>query len=122
MKLFNRRFCIRDYCLSVSIGFHEAERLAPQNILIDLDLRLEPLTQGIPDDVSATTYYDQLHTALPKLVADRHFNLQETLCHEILALCMRLDGVAGARAWVRKPDIYRDCSSAGYEAEVERTH
>ncbi|MEC5385462.1 dihydroneopterin aldolase [Uliginosibacterium sp. H3] len=118
MEFFNRRLSIRKLSLSVSIGFYEIEKLRPQRVLIDVELRLPPLVNGIPDDVQATVDYDQMHKSITTLVAGRHFNLQETLCHEILALCARLDGVTGARVWVRKPDIYTDCESAGYEAEV----
>jgi dihydroneopterin aldolase len=118
MEFFNRCLSIRKLSLPVSIGFYEIEKLRLQRVLIDVELRLPPLSHGIADDVLATVDYDQMHQAISKLVVDRHFNLQETLCHEILALCARLDGVTGARVWVRKPDIYTDCESAGYEAEV----
>lgn len=119
MKITHRRIRIREYSLPVSIGFYEVEKQRPQRVLIDIDLRLAPLTQAIPDDVQATVNYDLVHKAIPGLVAGRHFNLQETLCHELLALCAGLDGVTGARVWVRKPDIYTDCESAGYEAEID---
>lgn len=118
MEIFNRSIRIRKFSLPVSIGFYEAEKLRPQRVLIDVDLRLAVLQHGIPDDVQATVDYDLVHRAIPKLVAGRHFNLQETLCHEILAMCTKLEGVVGARVWVRKPDIYSDCDSAGYEAEA----
>ena len=118
MVFLNRRLSIRKLSLPVSIGFHEIEKLRPQRVLIDIEVRLVPLTHDIPDDVRATVDYDLIHKKILALVADRHFNLQETLCHEILQFCASLDGVAGARVWVRKPDIYANCESAGYEAEV----
>ena len=118
LEIYNRRIHIREFSLPVLIGFYDIERQRPQRVLIDVELRLAPLTGTMADDVSATVNYDLLHRGIPKLVAGRHFNLQETLCHEILALCANLDGVRGARVWVRKPDIYADCESAGYEAEV----
>lgn len=118
MEFFNRSIRIREFSQLVSIGFYEVEKRRPQRVLIDVDLHLAPLAHEIPDEVSASVNYDRVHQAIPKLVAGRHFNLQETLCHEILALCAKLEGVRGARVWVRKPDIYADCESAGYEAEV----
>jgi 7,8-dihydroneopterin aldolase/epimerase/oxygenase len=118
VNIFNRRIRIREYSLPVSIGFYEAERRRAQRVLIDIDLHLAPLTRPMPDDVTATVNYDLIYQDVAMLVADRHFNLQETLCHEILALCRALDDVVGARVWVRKPDIYANCESAGYEAEV----
>ncbi|WP_324781062.1 dihydroneopterin aldolase [Thiobacillus sedimenti] len=118
MEIFNRRIRIRAFCMPISLGFYEAEKKSPQRVLIDVELRLAPLQHDIPDDVRATVDYDLMHRTIPKLVAGRHFNLQETLCHEILSVCIKLDGVIGARVWVRKPDICADCKSAGYEAEV----
>lgn len=118
MDFVNRCIRIREYSQLVSIGFYPVEKQRPQRVLIDVDLHLAPLTHAIADDISATVNYDYLHTHIPKLVANRHFNLQETLCHEILALCARLKGVHKARVWVRKPDVYPDCDSAGYEATV----
>ena len=118
LEFFNRRICIHKLSLPISIGFHEVEKLCPQCVLIDIEVRLVPLAHEIPDDVRATVDYDLIHKAIPALVVARHFNLLETLCHEILELCASLDGVAGARVWVRKPDIYANCESAGYEAEV----
>lgn len=121
MNFVNRCIRIREYSQLISIGFYPVEKQRPQRVLIDVDLHLAPLTQAIPDDISATVNYDYLHTHIPKLVANRHFNLQETLCHELLALCTRLQGVQKARVWVRKPDVYPDCESAGYEATVVMT-
>ncbi|WP_170942903.1 dihydroneopterin aldolase [Candidatus Dactylopiibacterium carminicum] len=118
MEFLNRRIHIREFSLPVSIGFYEAEKLRPQRVLIDVDLLLAPLRGAMPDDVRATVNYDLIHQAIPPLVAGRHFDLQETLCHEILSLCAGLKGVTGARVWVRKPDIYADCESAGYSAEI----
>jgi dihydroneopterin aldolase len=118
LEFFNRCISIRKFSLHVSIGFFEVEKLRPQRVLIDIELRLAPLVHEIPDDVGATVNYDLVHKALPKRAAGRHFNLQETLCHEILALCVGFDGVVSASVWVRKPDIYPDCESAGYQAEA----
>ena len=38
--------------------------------------------------------------------AARHFNLHETLCGEILDLCLRQPGVLGAVVQTDKPDVY----------------
>ena len=115
-EFINRRIRIREFSQLVSIGFYPVEKTRPQRVLIDVDLHLAPLSHAIEDDISATVNYDALHGQIPKLVANRHFNLQETLCHEILGLCAKLKGVQKAHVWVRKPDVYADCESAGYEA------
>ena len=118
MEFFNRCISIRRLSLPVLIGFHHGEVNRAQRVLIDIELRLAPVSQALPDDVSSTVDYDTVYQGMPTLVANRHFKLQETLCHEILAFCAKLEGVASVRVWVRKPDIYGDCESAGYEAEA----
>ena len=87
MVFLNRRLSIRKLSLPVSIGFYEVEKLHPQRVLIDVEVRLVPLTHDIPDDVRATVDYELIHKKIPALVANRHFNMQETLCHEILQFC-----------------------------------
>lgn len=119
MEFLHRKLSIRKLSLPVFIGFYAIEKLRPQRVLIDIELRLAPLSHGIPDDVEATVDYDRMHKAITKLVEGRHFNLQETLCHEVLGLCADLGSITGARVWVRKPDIYTDCESAGYEAGID---
>lgn len=118
MEFINRRISIRNFCAQASISFHPAEQRQTQRVLIDIDLHLPALHGEIPDDVSATVNYDQVYAAIPPLLAGRHFNLQETLCHELLRYCVALEGVCSARVRIRKPDAYADCESAGYEAEA----
>jgi 7,8-dihydroneopterin aldolase/epimerase/oxygenase len=118
VEFINRRISIRNFCTQASIGFHPAEQRQPQRVLIDIDLHLPVLRGNMPDEVSATVDYDQVYAAIPHLLAGRHFNLQETLCHELLACCMALPGVSSARVRIRKPDAYADCESAGYSAEA----
>lgn len=121
MEFVIRRIRIRNFCAQASIGFHPAEQRQTQRVLIDIDLHLPALHGEIHDDVSATVDYDQVYAAIPPLLAGRHFNLQETLCHALLQICMALPGVCGARVCIRKPDAYADCESAGYAAELHRT-
>jgi len=118
MHITHRTIRLRKYEQQISIGFYEFEKLRPQRVLIDVDLSLAPLESFQADDVSTTVNYDLLHKEIPKLTTGRHFNLQETLCHEILQMCVQIPGVLEARVWVRKPDIYADCESVGYEARA----
>lgn len=118
MHFINRCIRIREFSQLVSIGFYPVEKQRPQRVFIDVDLHLAPLKRPMADEIIDTVNYDYMHTHIPRLVTNRHFNLQETLCHEILGLCAKLKGVQKARVWVRKPDVYADCESAGYEATI----
>lgn len=118
MQFINRRLSIRNFRAQASIGFHPAEQQRTQTVLIDIDLHLPAQHGEMPDEVSATVDYDQVYAAIPPLLAARHFNLQESLCHALLKCCVALPGVCGARVRIRKPEAYADCESTGYSAEA----
>ncbi|MDO6388078.1 dihydroneopterin aldolase [Uliginosibacterium sp. 31-12] len=120
MEFLNRRISIRNFRVQASIGFHAAEQLRTQTVLIDIDLHLPALRGEMPDEVSATVDYDRVYAAIPPLLASRHFKLQESLCHALLKFCVALPGVCGARVRIRKPEAYADCESAGYSAELHQ--
>ena len=50
-----------------------------------------------------------------KIVASRHFDLQETLARELFDALRMLDGVIGLRVRTAKPDAYPDCKQIAYQ-------
>ncbi len=117
MEFFNRGIRIREFSQLVSIGFYEVEKRRPQRVLIDVDLHLAPLAHEIPDEVSASVNYDRVHQAIPKLVAGRHFNLQERSATRS-SRCARSSKAFAARACGCVSPTSTRTASAGYEAEV----
>lgn len=109
-----RRIFLRNYRVLASIGIHDFERAAPQAILINVDLHLEP---GGPqrDEIEQVLDYDFLRAEIARLVGARHYNLQETLCQEIMACCLAQPQVVAARVSTEKPNVYPDCEAIGYE-------
>lgn len=102
---------LRGFELAVSIGIYEQERAAPQPLRIDVALAI---TRPADDDaIDATLDYDFLRTEITALAAARHYDLQETLCAAILALCRAQAGVTGALARTAKTSIYPDAESVG---------
>ncbi len=109
-----RRIWLRGLALDCSIGIHDFERAARQRVHIDVDLYVaEP--GNAADDIAHVVDYDFVREAAGRLAADRHFNLQETLAEEILALCLQRDGVLAVRVATSKPDVYPDCDAVGVD-------
>ena len=101
---------------------HDFERAARQRILVNVDLFVPTsLAQSGRDDVQDLLDYDQVRSGIQALVASRHYNLQETLIDEILALCLSFPQVSGARVSTQKPDVYPDCKTVGIETEAWRS-
>lgn len=115
---------LRGFELAVSIGIYEQERAAPQPLRIDVALAI---TRPATDDaIDATLDYDFLRTEIAALAAARHYDLQETLCADILALCRAQAGVTGALARTAKTSIYPDAEAVGCQmiwlADTSQTH
>lgn len=111
-----RRVFLRNHRVMANIGIHDFEKQGPQALLINVELYLQPPQAALNDDIANTLDYDFLRQGIASLVASRRFNLQETLVHAILDLCLSRDAVVLARVSSEKPDVYPDCDAVGYEA------
>jgi dihydroneopterin aldolase len=120
MTADTRRLFLRGYRVMTNIGIHEFEKAGPQALLINVDLELRPHAGALDDDIANVLDYDALRAEIGTLARSRHFNLQETLVHEILDICMGRPQVVRARVSSEKPDVYPDCAAVGYEATRSR--
>jgi dihydroneopterin aldolase len=98
-----------------SIGIYDHERAAPQCVLIDVELLLSPVSEPMSDDVDDSLNYDVIRETIVKIVASRHFDLQETLARELFDALRMLDGVIGLSVRTAKPDAYPDCKQIAYQ-------
>ncbi|MFM9827426.1 MAG: dihydroneopterin aldolase [Sphingomonas sp.] len=94
--------------LNVGLGIHPQERAGPQRVVVSVLLYCDYGSGPIADDISAVVDYDFLRTGILALAANRHFELQETLCEAIAALALRDPRVTGVMVRTEKPDIYPD--------------
>lgn len=109
-----RRIFLRNYSVEASIGIHAHEKDARQRLLVNVELFVAPVP--VTDDaIGQVLDYDFLRDGIARLVGARHYNLQETLCQDILALCLERPEVMSARVSTEKPDVYPDCEGVGYE-------
>ncbi|MCW5746179.1 MAG: dihydroneopterin aldolase [Alphaproteobacteria bacterium] len=115
-----RRVFLRNYRVMANIGIHDFEKRGPQALLINVELYLRPPFAPLDDDIASTLDYDFLRERIARLVGGRHFNLQETLVHAILDICLERPEVLLARVSSEKPDVYPDCEAVGYEATRAR--
>jgi len=106
---------LEDFDVDVDIGFHEFEVGAPQRLRVNIEVWLEPAFFPTCDTVDAAWNYDFLRQMVLRLVAERRYNLQETICRAIYDLIAARQGVKALRVSTRKPDIYPDCAAVGVE-------
>ncbi|MGQ3672304.1 dihydroneopterin aldolase [Xanthobacter sp. TB0136] len=121
MVIRQHSISLRDLELDASIGIHHHEKARRQRVLVSVRLILDPAHVAQGDNIHTTVDYDFLRMGIQALLEQRHYNLQETLVQDILALCGTRKGVVRAIVSSRKTEAYADCDSVGYEAEAEFT-
>jgi len=110
-----RRIFLKNFETRLSIGIHDFEKQAKQRVIVNVDLYLDPEGKVERDHIDETVDYDFVRREIVSLADSSHFNLQETFCERILAICLARPGVVAARVSSEKLDVYPDCESVGFE-------
>lgn len=87
-------------------------------ISIELDLEIgKPLVE---DKLQEVLDYDFIIEGIKALIAKQRYNLQESLCEDILQLCLAQHKVLGAKVQTCKPDAYEDAAGICYELTASK--
>ena len=111
---------VRDLVLPVSIGIYDYEKLAPQRVCINVELKVREGGGPIGDDIANVLSYEDIVNGIKAIVAGGHINLVETLAERIAELCLADARVARVRVGVDKLDIVPEAASVGVEIERSR--
>jgi 7,8-dihydroneopterin aldolase/epimerase/oxygenase len=112
-----RRVFIRDLVMLCSIGVHAHEHDAKQRIRLNLDLDVAEDTRPIDDDLRNVVCYDEIISAVRRVVDAGHVRLIETLAERIAGLCLGDPRIRRARIQIEKLDVYADIASVGITIE-----
>jgi 7,8-dihydroneopterin aldolase/epimerase/oxygenase len=116
-----RRVFVHRLELMASVGIFEVEKRYEQRILVSVDLDVIDDYDGISDRLDAVLDYGLVVEAARAIVAQRHFNLIETLAERIAEACLADGRVAWVRVAIEKPDIVPNCSAVGIAIERRRS-
>lgn len=111
-----RRLFLRGLRVQAWIGVHDFEKLAPQHVLVDVDLYVSLAgTSPSKDALDEVVDYDFVRKAVYDRLALGPIQLQETLCDDVMQRLLEHPGVLAARVRTSKPDVYDDCDAVGVE-------
>lgn len=116
------RLFVRDLELEGRIGVRAHERGRNQRVRINLELTVRDPALPLADRYANVVCYDEVVSAVRRLVAAGHVNLVETLAERIAALCLEDPRVEAAKVRVEKLDVYPDAAGVGVEIERFRPH
>ena len=115
-----RHVFVRDLSLLALIGIHDAEKIKPQRIVVNIDLSVQETETPMPDDISHVVSYEIIVKKCEGIVAEGHVNLVETLAEKFADACLKDRRVVAARVRIEKPDIIPNARSVGVEIERMR--
>jgi 7,8-dihydroneopterin aldolase/epimerase/oxygenase len=115
-----RHVFVRDLEVMATLGIYEVEKLAPQRVIVSIDLSVLEGKEAVADDISNVVSYEIVVKKVEAIIAQGHINLVETLAELIAASCLRDRRVVAARVRIEKPDIIPNARSVGIEIERVR--
>ncbi|MDS9467179.1 dihydroneopterin aldolase [Paracoccus sp. MBLB3053] len=98
------RIHLRDYVVSAEIGAFQTERGHAQRLRFNVDVELATLVVGADDEVDSILSYDVLTGAVAAGLADRRYDLLETLAEKIAAQVLVHPRAARVTVTVEKLD------------------
>ena len=112
-----RLVLVRDLVMLCSIGVHAHEHDAKQRIRINMELDVLEGARPIEDDLRNVVCYDEIISAVRRIVDTGHVRLIETLSERIAGLCLSDPRIRRARIQIEKLDVYADVGSVGIAIE-----
>ena len=107
------RILIRDLRLSCVVGVKPEERIAPREVVFQIELGLDLAEAARADNLEQTVSYSALAEEISKTVADSNFRLIESLAEEVAQVCLSFAKVKEVRITLDKPGaIAAACSAA----------
>lgn len=119
MPVTRKTILVREQELLISIGLHPHEKIAPQRLLVSVEVELENVADE-EDQISATFDYDEIHAFITSQERHAHRLLQETVARRILDFLLAKPGVTHAMVETRKPDVFDDAAYVGVRLEGRR--
>jgi len=108
-----RRVFVRDLVMNCSIGVHAHEHEHKQRVRLNLDLDVLEAIEPLEDDLRNVVCYDEIISAVRRIVDTGHVRLIETLAERVAGLCLADPRIRTARVQIEKLDVYQDVASVG---------
>lgn len=108
-----RRVFVRDLVMTCSIGVHAHEHVHKQRVRLNLDLDVLEAVEPLEDDLRNVVCYDEIISAVRRIVDTGHIRLIETLAERVAGLCLADPRIRTVRVQIEKLDVYDDVASVG---------
>lgn len=114
------RIIIEGLQLRCIIGINPEERVAKQEVILDLTLFTDLRTAAASDNILDTVNYKKLKTQVRNFVEHSQFLLVERLASEVARICLQPAGVEKVAVRIEKPGALRFARTVAVELERTR--
>ena len=108
-----RKVRIRDFVTLCSIGVHAYEERRKQRIRLNLTLMIDEGSRPPPDHLENVVCYDDILSAIRRVIDTGHVRLIETLAERIARVALADIRIREIELEIEKLDVYRDVASVG---------
>jgi len=112
-----RHVFVRDLEISTMVGVHDHEKVAPQRIVVSIDLTVMEEGKVEDDHIDEVVCYEMLINKVKGIAASAHYNLIELMAEHFAEAALDDKRVLGARVRIEKPEAFSDAHSVGVEIE-----
>lgn len=112
-----RHVFVRDLVVITAIGVHDAEKRAPQRIIVNVDLVVAETGRATSDRLEDVVDYSAVVRRIEQICAQGHVNLVETLAERTADGCLADPRIRAVRVRIEKPDVIANARSVGIEIE-----
>lgn len=103
--------------VQTTIGVHDAEKRAPQRVIVHVDLKVRESGSVQSDRLVDVLDYAEVVRLVERLTREGHVNLLETLAERIAEGCLADARVLAVRIRLEKPDVIAHARAVGIEIE-----
>ena len=113
-------YCVflREVTLDLPIGILPEERLAPQRVVIDVEMYLPDPGRFASEDIADYASYADVFDGIRTIQTEgQHIELVENLAETVAAIALSKKGVRRTIVTIAKPDIIAEAASVGVTIE-----
>ncbi len=119
MRITGKTVIVRNLAVQAPIGVHAHEKLAPQRLLVSVEVQCRDAGDE-QDRIGSTIDYDGICDFIRGLAGSGHVELQETVARSVLDFVMADPAALSAVVETRKPDVFDDCDFVGVRMSASR--
>ena len=88
-----------------SVGIYDHEKKATQKVILSLCIGYMNERRFDQDDIKNTINYESIIQIIKDAIAERHYNLIETLAETIADYVMGINGTSSVMVEIKKPSV-----------------